>query len=240
MSRPVEALKRVVGFNSSRARLAELHEQWSRTVAEGALVLDAGAGTAPYAGYYAHARYETLDFEKVDKAYGTSTYVADIVDIPVEDGRFDHVIFNQVMEHLPDPGRALAELRRVLRPGGTLLYTGPLFYEEHEQPFDFYRYTQYGLNHLFDQAGYEIERLEWLEGFFGTAAYALMVIARQLPLRPSHYRSKGAWALACLPVLLIRPAALLASMLLHRLELMEKVTSRGFPKNYVVIARRRG
>ena len=232
------ALKRFVGFNSSRARLEALHTDWARTIASDAIVLDAGAGTAPYAGCYHHTQYETLDFEKVDKAYGSSTYVADIVDIPVEDGRFDHVIFNQVMEHLPAPGRALAELRRVLKPGGTLFYTGPLFYEEHEQPFDFYRYTQFGLRHLFAEAGYKIERLEWMEGFFGTSAYALMVLARQLPLAPSHFRNRLVWLLAFLPLLALRSVALAASVALHRLEMVEKVTSTGFPKNYVVIARR--
>lgn len=44
----------------------------------------------------------------------------------------------------------------------------PLFYEEHEQPYDFFRYTQFAHWLLFSQAGFQVERVEWLEGFFGT------------------------------------------------------------------------
>lgn len=45
---------------------------------------------------------------------------ADIHDLPLADGSFDHVFVCFVLEHLPDPLRALAALRRVLRPGGTI------------------------------------------------------------------------------------------------------------------------
>ncbi|WP_455357531.1 methyltransferase domain-containing protein [Streptomyces sp. SYSU K217416] len=45
---------------------------------------------------------------------------ADLCDLPFADGEFDHLFVCFVLEHLPDPVRALAGLRRVLRPGGTI------------------------------------------------------------------------------------------------------------------------
>ncbi|MFV2121703.1 methyltransferase domain-containing protein [Streptomyces sp. Act-28] len=45
---------------------------------------------------------------------------ADVFDLPFADAEFDHVFVCFVLEHLPDPRRALAGLRRVLRPGGTI------------------------------------------------------------------------------------------------------------------------
>src|SRR5262249_19275147 len=110
-----------------------------------------------------HAQYESADFKKLKKDYPATTYTCDLKDIPVEDCRFDYIVFNQVMEHLPEPLVVLTELHRILKCGGKMIYTGPLFYEEHEQPFDFYRYTQYGLRYLFSMAGFVIERLDWLE-----------------------------------------------------------------------------
>lgn len=47
-------------------------------------------------------------------------YRADLFDLPFPDAEFDHVFVCFVLEHLPAPERALAALRRVLRPGGTL------------------------------------------------------------------------------------------------------------------------
>ena len=49
---------------------------------------------------------------------GVAYRQADAQDIPYEDGRFDAVIANMMLYHVPDIGRALAEIRRVLKPGG--------------------------------------------------------------------------------------------------------------------------
>lgn len=50
---------------------------------------------------------------------------ADLCRIPAPDDAFATVIVNSVIEHVPDWTRALAELRRILRPGGRLLFTAP-------------------------------------------------------------------------------------------------------------------
>lgn len=46
---------------------------------------------------------------------------ASLEQLPFGDGEFDLLLCTQVIEHVPDPGRAVAELARVLRPGGTLV-----------------------------------------------------------------------------------------------------------------------
>jgi len=143
-------------LNSPRIWMDREIESFGKSLPEGSLVLDAGAGKQAYRGKFAHCRYEAADFEKVDKTYAKSTYVCDIKAIPVEDGRFDAILFTQVMEHLPDPQAAAREFHRVLKPGGRILYTGPFWYEEHEQPYDFYRYTQFGVRQVFGQAGLEV------------------------------------------------------------------------------------
>jgi SAM-dependent methyltransferase len=171
----------------------------------------------------------------VDKDYAKSTYVCNLCDqIPVEDGRFDYVIFNQTMEHLDRPERALSELHRVLKPGGKLLCTTPLFYEEHEQPYDFFRYTQFAHRRLFSQAGFQVEQVEWLEGFFGTCGYMLQTIHLYIPNR---LRGGGMGSLVVMPFLfLTRIAALVGAAVFYRLDLRWKIIGAGFPKNYVVVA----
>jgi SAM-dependent methyltransferase len=229
-------LKDLFDFNSSRQRMWQENAAFAASVPKGALVLDAGAGDAPYKSLFEHARYETADFEKADRTYAPSTYVCDLKSIPVEDGRFDFIVFNQVLEHLPEPQVVLVELHRVLKKGGKLIYTGPLFYEEHMQPYDFYRYTQFGLKHLFGVAGLVIERMDWMEGYFGTVGYQLNCMARYLPWKPRDLGC-GAWGWLLAPVMgLWKLKCAVFSVLFHRLEMRVKFKGLGHPKNYVVIA----
>jgi ubiquinone/menaquinone biosynthesis C-methylase UbiE len=99
-------------INSSRFRLWQENVNFAQQVLVDDWVLDAGAGSAPYKSLFEHAHYESADFEQVDKPYAKSTYVCDLKKIPVEDERFSYVVFNQVMEHLPEPDLVLAELNK--------------------------------------------------------------------------------------------------------------------------------
>ncbi|HEX3947317.1 MAG TPA: class I SAM-dependent methyltransferase [Acidimicrobiales bacterium] len=49
----------------------------------------------------------------------------DALHLPFADGTFDRVIASEVLEHIPDDRAAMAELARVLRPGGTMAVTVP-------------------------------------------------------------------------------------------------------------------
>ena len=231
-------MKRLLNFNSSRERLYLENKAFAKAVPEGSLVLDAGAGNQPYKFLFEHAKYESADFEQVDKSYAKSTYVCNLDDIPVEDNRYDFILFNQVMEHLPDPSTVLKELFRILKPSGKILYTGPLFYEEHEQPFDFYRYTQFGLRKLFTDAHLNIERLDWLEGYFGTIAYQFRSIYKYLPLKPKKIGNGFTRYLVIPLFLLVKLTSLVLSILFHKLEMKYKFCSKGYPKNYIAILKK--
>lgn len=231
-------VNRLLTLNSSRFRLWQENAGFASRVPKEALVLDAGAGGGPYRPLFEHAVYESADFEQVNKSYAPSTYVCDLATIPVEDGRFDFVVFNQVLEHLPEPKQVLLELHRVLKPDGRLIFTAPLFYEEHEQPYDFYRYTQFGLRHLFAETGFEIERLDWLEGYFGTVGYQLNCMSRYLPVRPAELGG-GLMGMALVPCVgLVKLGAGACSIVFHKLEMRVKYQARGYPKNYVAILRK--
>ena len=54
----------------------------------------------------------------------------DALHLPFPDGSFDRVICSEVLEHIADDRAAMAELARVLRPGGTMAITVPRFFPE--------------------------------------------------------------------------------------------------------------
>jgi SAM-dependent methyltransferase len=226
---------RLFTFNSSRYRLFLENQNFASQIPAGALVLDAGAGHAPYRKLFDHAQYETADFEMVDKRYTPSTYVCDLKQIPVENNRFDYIVFNQVMEHLPEPKSVLLELNRILKPNGKMIFSAPLVYEEHEQPYDFYRYTQFGVKYLMESAGFKIERIDWLEGYFGNVGYQLNTMGRYLPYKPKLL-SPGLTGYLLTPlVFVLKTIFLISSSIFHHLEKRSKFTGKGFPKNYVAI-----
>jgi SAM-dependent methyltransferase len=140
----------------------------------GARVLDAGAGDAPYRHLFAHCDYRTSDWANSPHAGARGAdLVAPLDALPVPDGSFDAVLCTQVLEHVPDPAAVLAELRRVLVTDGSLWLTVPFVGQLHEEPFDFFRYTQYGLRSLVEQAGFTEVAVEPIGGYFSSVALLL-------------------------------------------------------------------
>ena len=227
--------------NSSRVYLHRFLARAGQAVEPGQLVLDAGSGRAPYRALFAHARYETADFLAVKgKTYIEQDYVCDLADIPVEDARFDHVLLTQVLEHLPEPAKVLAELHRVLKPGGTLWLTAPLFYAEHERPYDFFRYTQFGLRHLLGGRGLQ-GRGDRLDGGLSRHAELPGPAHEQgrFPLVRGLRRRAHRLALA-LSAKAAKAGARRVADGLAKLDLKHKFVGRGLPKNYQVIAKKPG
>jgi SAM-dependent methyltransferase len=73
----------------------------------------------------------------------------DAHDIPFEDGSFDGVIAQAVLEHVADPNRAVAEIERVLKPAGIVYAETPFMQQVHEGAYDFTRFTHLGHRRLF-------------------------------------------------------------------------------------------
>lgn len=232
----ITSLLQRVFFNSSRKHLHAYIEEAAAGLASDALVLDAGAGDAPYRHLFAPYRYQSTDFLRVNKHYSDVSYVCDLHHVPVQADRYDLVLLTQVLEHVPEPKLVLKEIYRVLKPGGKLWLSAPLYFPEHEVPFDFYRYTQFGFRHLLNESGFVIERIEWLEGYYGTLSYQLLLAGKSLPMHPRFYGNGPSAIAAAGTAIAFRPLLLAYAALFARLDLRHKLTTAGHCKNYVVIA----
>lgn len=93
--------------------------------------------------------------------------------VPLPDASFDVVLSTQVLEHVEDPGLYLAECRRLLKPGGSLILTthGIMYY--HRDPEDYWRWTVPGLSVVVAAAGLEIVDQD---GVLGLAATGLQLV----------------------------------------------------------------
>jgi SAM-dependent methyltransferase len=133
-------------------------------------LIDIGCGTKPYAPLLAPyvRRHVGLDRQQPFNEAARADLIGTAYDIPTADGSFDSALSTATLEHLAEPGRALRETNRVLKPGGLALYTVPLIWHVHAAPWDYYRFTSFGLKHVFEDAGFEIVELEALSGFWVT------------------------------------------------------------------------
>lgn len=134
-------------------------------------VLDVGSGS--HNRYGALFAYESI--VHMDIAPGPNVDVVGSADsMPFGDGEFDSVISTQVFEHLAKPEEAAAEIARVLKPGGAALITVPQWNELHEEPHDYWRYTKYGLQALFERQGLRMVACDQRGGYFSTRAQMKM------------------------------------------------------------------
>jgi len=81
-------------------------------------------------------------------------------------GRFDVVLCEQVLEHVPDPIRAVQTLFDLCLPGGTAVISTPFLVKVHPYPHDYWRFTEEGLQTLLAYVGFRVERT----GAWGNAA----------------------------------------------------------------------
>lgn len=119
--------------------------------------LDVGCGTKPYQHLFKSDEYIGLEYDTgIDTVKKKADYYYDGKVFPFNDNEFESIITNQVLEHIFTPNDFLKEIHRVLKVNGKFLLTVPFVWDEHEQPFDYARYSSFGLKSLLNKNGFEI------------------------------------------------------------------------------------
>ena len=175
---------------------------------------------------------------RTERTYDGVTMRCDITSIPVENDRYDVVLCTQVLEHVSEPLKALEELSRVLVPGGMLWLSTPFYFEEHEKPYDYYRYTQFGLRYLVEKAGFRECQVEWLGGYYGTLSHQLNLARHFLPLNPKDYGGGIIGWTSSLVALLLKPFFFLLVAALTALDSRHSYTKNGQCIDYGLVARK--
>ena len=135
------------------------------------LTLDIGAQNGPYAAHFPNR--VPLD---IRPGRGVRI-IGDAQALGIRDAAFPVVLCTEVLEHLPEPQRAIDEMYRVLEPGGQLLLTTRFLFPIHDAPHDYFRYTKYGLRHLLRR--FEIVTLDEETTTVGTLAVLLQRLGMQ-------------------------------------------------------------
>ncbi len=159
---------------------------WQRHVAAYALcepflesgrVLDLGCGVGH--SYHLLAPRETVGVDiDPDAVTGQEreTVVADMRDLPFDDGSFPSVLSVQSLEHVPDPASTVAEVARVLDPSGTAVFVTPnrLTFGKPDEIIDPYHYVEFDPDQLRALCAGSFEQVE-LRGLFGSERYLELI-----------------------------------------------------------------
>ena len=175
------------------------HSYWSQTKIASELVsrclaeaaqkhargrlIDLGCGTKPYQALFAPYvdSHFGVDFgATADLHYGEATKADLLVDgaaTNLPGGSFETLLCTQVLEHVFDTEAFIAECHRLLAEGGTGIFTIPFVWQCHAEPNDFYRFTRYSLQKLFERRGFRVVELRPIGG-----AYAALIQTRIISL----------------------------------------------------------
>jgi SAM-dependent methyltransferase len=143
-----------------------LYDTYLPQYARGRLV-DLGCGQVPLFGIYQpHVSDVTcVDWGNSPHRTNHLDYECDLTQpLPFAPGEYDTILLSDVLEHIPEPEQLWQEMSRILSPGGTVLLNVPFYFRVHEEPYDFYRYTEFALSRFAERAGFEVLLLEPVGG----------------------------------------------------------------------------
>lgn len=123
-------------------------------------LLDLGCGNQPYRSFLPPGvDYIGLDYPPTRAALHPRVrpeVYGDARNLPFADRSFDAALCFQVLEHVDRPEAVIREIRRILKPGGLAFLSAPFCYNLHMEPYDFYRFSPYGLKGLLEKNGFGI------------------------------------------------------------------------------------
>lgn len=138
----------------------ELHREMVRFAPKmNGRLLDVGCGFKPYRELFSFAsEYIGLEYDSpANRIAKSADHFYDGNTFPFDAMSYDGIICNQVLEHVFNPDQFLQEIFRTLKPGGNLLMTVPFVWDEHEQPWDYARYSSFGLRSLLERNGFVVD-----------------------------------------------------------------------------------
>lgn len=178
-------------------------------------ILDFGCGSKPYESLFVNAKsYVGVDIEvsghshekQSDNSFKDSKvdYFYDGKRLPFDDSSFDGLVAFEVFEHVFNIDEVIPEIRRVLKPDGRFLITIPFAWDEHEEPYDFARYTSFGIRHILEKHGFEIVEIK------KTTTYVLAVFQMLIAYLARHVAPKAGVLRRLFQLVFLFPLNLLA------------------------------
>ncbi len=124
-------------------------------------LLDLGCGSKPYFEIYSEVCESSVGCDvpfSLHQISGAEVFcLAEDIDKHFEPEFFDCVLCTEVLEHTLDDNKVMNNINMVLKTGGSLIISAPFTYVLHEAPYDYRRYTLYGLKNILERNNFEVK-----------------------------------------------------------------------------------
>lgn len=181
----------------------------AQEVKDGENWLDLGCGMKPFISSFSRAYYVGIDVESsgADEAKKIPDLYFNGRNIPFSENFFDGILCTQVLEHAIDSDGLIRECNRVLKTGAKLIVSVPFVQREHEQPYDFRRFTSFGLVALLEKNGFKVTTLTKVLSPIETLATLFVTYVS------NTYGSRGKWSYRLIAYMIVAPTLILAKLL---------------------------
>jgi SAM-dependent methyltransferase len=177
----------------SRYYLIQMLEQSIAEYKFNGTLMDVGCGSKPYEELFERSNYQGIDFSNfsVNKDFhaGKPDYFfrddyPETLSLPFKNNSFNNSIALEVLEHHRNPSKFVDELYRITKDNGYILIAVPFMGGVHEEPYDYQRFTRYGLIELFKKHKFRLINIKEYGSICSTIA---KIINDQL----SHFADQG-------------------------------------------------
>jgi len=148
-------------------------------------VLDIGCGNKPYEGMFKKLITEYVGSDIIQSSLNKVDYICEATKIPLPNASFDTIFSTQAIEHVADHQALVNEAYRLVKPGGYLILSGPMYWHLHEEPYDYFRFTKHGFRYILEKAGFTNLEIIANGGKWATLG---QVILHTLPRRLTNIR----------------------------------------------------
>jgi len=143
-------------------------------------LLDIGCGDKPYEEMFRGRVTGYVGCDVAQSRLNRVDLLCEATSIPLASESFDTVFSTQAIEHVADHQGLLNEAYRLLKPGGYIIVSGPMYWHLHEEPRDFFRFTKYGFSYILAKSGFAVVEIMSNGGKWATLG---QVILHTMPAR---------------------------------------------------------
>lgn len=151
-------------------------------------VFDIGCGNKPYEQLFTSKVDSYTGCDVVQSSRNCVDVLCEATNIPVESNSFDTVICTQTIEHVADHNALVEEAYRILKMGGHFIVSGPMYWPLHEEPYDFFRFTKYGFEHVLEKAGFTLIKVISNGGKWALLGQAILITLPKWIIKPKIVR----------------------------------------------------